>query len=180
MDSFHSKSQGWVHPVRFDLGTDSAQRQSPTRSSPSRPDRGHPTHYGWRAPVTLLYKRKVGAAGARTPKFAMLPKTHRQNPNRSRGAQPATGRTPPTSLESTAPPLSLLPRRRRHRPRRHRAGLDVSAPLVAAFERISITEPEMAGSSSASSGGEGPLPSLALSLCICCRSRTLVLRTKER
>ena len=93
------------------------------------------------------------------------------------GAQPVTGRTPPASLESSALPPSPLHRRSRRRQRRRHAGHDLTAPLVAAFERISINEPEMAGSSS-TGGSEGPL--LSLSLCISCRSKALVLRTKER
>jgi len=50
--------------------------------------------------------------------------------------------------EAPPPPPPVLPHHRRHRPRRRRAGLDLNAPLVAAFERISINDPEMAGSSS--------------------------------
>jgi len=66
-----------------------------------------------------------------------------------------------------APPSPLSPppalsRRRRHRPRRHRSGIDYTAPIVAAFERICINEPVMAGSNSAASS-EGPLPRSTLS-----------------
>ena len=57
-----------------------------------------------------------------------------------------------------SPPPPALFHHHRHRPRRHRAGNALAASLVAAFERISINEPEMAGSSS-TSGTEGFSPS---------------------
>ena len=101
--------------VRFDLGTDSAQRQSPTLSPPSCPDRGRPTHYGWRASVTLCYKRKVGAAGGHARQSSPCsPKPTDKTLTDLEGAQPVTGSTPPASLESPPPPSSL-PRRRRRR-----------------------------------------------------------------
>jgi len=55
--------------------------------------------------------------------------------------------------DSPPPPSTLIHRRRCHRPRLRHYAHDASAPLVAALERISINEPEMAASSSA--GGDG-------------------------
>ena len=119
-------------------------------------------------PSHCAIKERWGPQGARTPKFAVLPKTHRQNPNRSRGCAASDGKnaTGIPGVICTAAHAIV-------------ASASLSLPLVAAFERISIAEPEMAGSTSSSSaGGEGPL--YPISLCICCRSRTLVLRTKKR
>ena len=130
--------------------------------APSRSDWGALNPLWLAGPVTLRYKKKVTRLSS-----PCSPKPIDKTLTDLEGAQPVTGRTPPTSLESSAlPPPSLLPRRRRHRPRRRRAVLDISAPLVAAFEWIFITEPEMASSSSSSGGGEGPLPSVSLSLCV--------------
>ena len=56
------------------------------------------------------------------------------------------------------PPLYCRKRRRRASTllhRRRRSARDIPAPPVAALERISITEPQMAGSSSIR-GSEGP------------------------
>ena len=73
--------------------------------------------------------------------------SHILNPSRSRGAL--------EQRESPPPPSTLIHRRRCHRPRLRRHVHDASALLVAAFERISINEPVMAGPSS-SAGTEGP------------------------
>jgi len=63
----------------------------------------------------------------------------------------------------------LIHRRRCHRPRLRCYAHVASAPLVAALERISINEPEMAAGSSSSAGIEGPLPlSFPLSLYVLC------------
>ena len=70
-------------------------------------------------------------------------------------------------MGSSATVLQPTPsRRRRHRPRHRQPGVDLSALLVAAFERISINEPVMAGPSS-SAGTEGPQSRCSLSfLCV--------------
>ena len=64
--------------------------------------------------------------------------------------------------DSPPPPSTLIHRRRCHRPRLRRYAHDASAPLVAALERISINEPEMAAGSSSNAGGDG----LSLSLSV--------------
>jgi len=62
------------------------------------------------------------------------------------------------------PPLQSTPsRRRRYRPRHRRPCIDLTASLVAAFERISISEQGMAGSNS--SGGAEGFSTLFLSMC---------------
>ena len=77
-----------------------------------------------------------------------------ENPSRSEGAQEQ--REAAASASLAFPPLQPTPsRRRRHRPRHRRPGVDLSASLVAALERISINEPEMAAGSSSSAGGDG-------------------------
>ena len=77
-----------------------------------------------------------------------------ENPSRSEGAQEQ--REAAASASLAFPPLQpTLSRRRRHRPRHRRPGVDLSASLVAALERISINEPEMAAGSSSSAGGDG-------------------------
>jgi hypothetical protein len=77
-----------------------------------------------------------------------------ENPSRSEGTQEQREAAASASLEFS--PLQPTPsRRRRHRPRHRRPGVDLSASLVAALERISINEPEMAAGSSSSTGGEG-------------------------
>ena len=89
--------------------------------------------------------------------------SHILNPSRSRGCAGAAG-SYTTASNRRAPADSL--RRRRHRPRHRRPGIDLSALLVAAFERISINEPVMAGPSS-SAGTEGPQSRCSLSfLCV--------------
>jgi len=77
-----------------------------------------------------------------------------ENPSRSEGTQEQ--REAAASASLAFPPLQPTPsRRRRHRPRHRRPGVDLSASLVAALERISINEPEMAAGSSSSAGGDG-------------------------
>ena len=84
--------------------------------------------------------------------------SHILNPSRSRGAL--------EQRESPPLPSTLIHRRRRHRSRLRRHVHDASALLVAAFERISINEPVMAGPSS-SAGTEGPQSRSSLSfLCV--------------
>ena len=65
--------------------------------------------------------------------------SHILNPSRSRGAL--------EQRESPPLPSTLVHRRRHHRRRLQRHVHDASALLVAAFERISINEPVMAGPS---------------------------------
>ena len=88
-----------------------------------------------------------------------------ENPSRSEGAQEQ--REAAASALLAFPLLQPTPsRRRRHRPRRYCSGIDYTAPIVAAFERISINEPVMAGPSSSAST-EGPLSRSSLSfLCV--------------
>ena len=77
-----------------------------------------------------------------------------ENPSRSEGAQEQREASASASL--ALPPLQLTPSRRRcHRPRHRRPGVDLSGPLVAALERISINEPEISTGSSSSAGGDG-------------------------
>ena len=81
-----------------------------------------------------------------------------ENPSRSEGTQEQ--REAAVSASLAFPPLQpTSSRRRRHRPRHRRPGVDLSALLVAAFERISINEPEMAAGSSSNGGTEGLSPS---------------------
>ena len=84
----------------------------------------------------------------------MRRQTHQKTLARSEGAQEQ--REAAASASLAFPPLQPTPsRRRRHRPRHRRPGVDLSASLVAALERISINEPEMAAGSSSSAGGDG-------------------------
>jgi len=94
-------------------------------------------------------------------RFTCAPPNPPKTLARSEGAQEQ--RETAASAPLAFPPLRPTPsRRRRHRQRRHRSGIDYTAPIVAAFERIRINEPVMAGSNSAA-GSEGPLPRSTLS-----------------
>ena len=105
--------------------------------------------------------KKGGGQQALSTRFAVRRQTHRKTLARSEGAQEQ--RKAAASASLAFPPLQPTPsRRRRHRPRRHRFGIHHTAPIVAAFERICINEPVMAGSNSAA-GTEGPLPRSTLS-----------------
>ena len=80
-----------------------------------------------------------------------------ENPSRSEGAQEQREASASASL--ALPPLQPTPsRRHRRRPRHCRPGVDLSASLVAALERTSINEPEMAAGSSSTSGDGLSLP----------------------
>ena len=107
-----------------------------------------------------------------------------ENPSRSEGTQEQ--REAAASASLAFPPLQPTPsRRHRHRPRHCRPGVDLSASLVAALERISINEPEMAAGSSSSTGGDGLSLSL-LSHCVpsytvyAVELETFALDAKER
>ena len=116
-----------------------------------RPDRGRPTLNGWWAPVALRYKERWRPAAHGT-RFTCAPPNPPKTLARSEGAQEQ--REAAASAPLAFSPLQLTPsRRHRHRPRHRRPGVDLSASLVAALERISINEPEMAASSS--TGGDG-------------------------
>ena len=101
--------------------------------------------------------REVEAGGTRHEVHLCAAKPTK-NPSRSEGTQEQ--REAAASASLAFPPLQpTSSRRRRHRPRHRRSGVDLSASLVAALERISINEPEMAAGSSSNGGIEGLSPS---------------------
>ena len=120
----------------------------------------NPTH-GWWAPVALCYKERWGPA-AHSMRLAVHRQTHRKTLARSEGAQKqreAAASAPRLSSSSTplapSPPQPTPSRRLCSRPRHRHPGVDLSASIVAAFERIFISEPVMAAGSSSSAGGDG-------------------------
>ena len=95
-------------------------------------------------------------------KFTVRRLTHRNTLARSEGAQKqreAAASAPRLSSSSTplasSPPQPTPSRRLCSRPRHRHPGVDLSASIVAAFERIFISEPVMAAGSSSSAGGDG-------------------------
>ena len=95
-------------------------------------------------PVTLRHIKMVGPA-ARVTRFITAVQPHRQTLIRSVGSAGIDGK-PAATLTSPPPQSTPTSWCRRHRPRLHRHDREATASLVAAFERISIAEPEMAGS----------------------------------
>ena len=132
------------------------------RTQPNDRARLRPPHAPWSgAPNPSLVSGPLspsaiinrGGAGALGMRFTVPPEPHPQNP------RPICKGVLERRVVSLPPPLTLVYWHRCHRPRLWHHARNVTAPLVATLERICITEPVMAGSSSLANS-EGSLPIL--------------------